>query len=194
MTDKIVIQFSTAAPVGWAVWFPFLDFSMWIRRATHCPFSHADLVLPDNTLLGSSDNPTAPVIFGNPRGVAIRPGNYQDFRIRRRITIPAEDVVVKAFYDFCFAQIGKPFDHAAMKMRYFLSDRFDDRDWRDDGKWFCAEMLGRAAEVSKLFPWKLVGVKNRLTGSDLLLILNPLYDVDAFWRPAPGLTLGPWET
>ena len=58
-----------------------------IAMACRSPFSHVDIVLPDGNLLGASDSPDAPVLEGNPKGVAIRPPNYQPFAIRRQALI-----------------------------------------------------------------------------------------------------------
>ena len=79
MTDRLAIQFSTSKAWQSAV----------IRTVTHSPFSHVSIVLPDGTLLDSSDSPDAPVISGNPRGVAIRPSDYEAFGIKRQAIFAA---------------------------------------------------------------------------------------------------------
>lgn len=185
--DKLVFQFSTASSLG------FLDIaSEWICRLTHSPFSHVDFVCADGNLLGASDNPSAPVIEGNPRGVAVRPPDYQKFHLRRRAEIITPHA--KAIYRFAFQQLGKPFDNGALKARYFLSKAFEDRDWRDNDLWWCAELAARACEVGGLFPYPLLVVKNRVTAADLLLLLNPfIHNLATFWDPVFGLTLGPGE-
>ncbi len=165
--------------------------SRWIRRLSHSPFSHVDIVLPDGGLLGASNNPVAPVIRGNSRGVAIRPADYQSFGIRRNCIIPTDKA--GAVIDYAMSQLGKPFDSEYTSPRFFLSDQFNDRDWRADNKWACAELVIRACEVGGIFPWQLIGIKNRITPSDALLILNPLMDVDRFWDPVKGMKRGVWE-
>jgi hypothetical protein len=167
---NLVFQFSTSMERS----------SKWIRRLTHSPFSHVDLVLDNGDLLGSSDSPKSPVVQGNPRGVAVRPDNYMVFKRRARCVI--QTMTAPAIRAFMIEQIGKPFDREAVRIRYFLSDRFDDRDWDTDDAWFCSELVAKACERGGLFPYKLVGIKNRITPSDLLLILNPFMDVDLFWK------------
>jgi len=195
--SEILIQFSRAAPV--------LFFDKWIKdralcicRLTHSPFSHVDLVMddprwPHGSLLGSSNNPTAPVIIGNPCGVALRHCDYQEFAVRRVARIPCTPEQKQAFTQFCLDQLGKPFDSEAIRVRHFLSFDFKDRDWRDDRNWFCAEMMARATEHAKLLSWKLACYKNRVTATDYLLIINPLIDVDEFYAPIMGMRLGRYE-
>src|SRR6266705_4849240 len=123
MTDQVVIQFSTAAPSSF---WPFTKgwpnrWSKAIRCLGHTYFSHADLLLPPfefegktyiDCLLGASNNPGAPIIYGNPRGVAVRPSDYQSFGIRRRMILKTDRA--DAILAFAYAQVGKPFDSGAL--------------------------------------------------------------------------------
>ena len=106
MRSEIAIQFSTTVNSlsNWA--------SIVIRHMSHSPFSHVDLEMADGSLLGSSDSPEAPVLSGNPRGVAIRPANYEDYgrRCRMVITTPLADVI----REVAKSQLGKPFDNSAL--------------------------------------------------------------------------------
>jgi len=196
---ELFIQFSRAAPLNWFDrW--VLDRSKMICRITRAPFSHVDLELcdhphyPHGALLGASNNPEAPVITGNARGVAVRPFDYQEFAIRRVARIPCSEEVKDAFINFCLDQLGKPFDSEALSMKLMFSTDWTDRDWRDDRRWFCAEMLTRAAEVSGLLTWQLACLKSRVSPSDLLLIINPLMPtIEDFWAPIPGVKLGRYE-
>lgn len=192
----LLLQFSRAAPPTWSeMWRDKIvkDASICICRITHSPFSHVDLVLDDGNLLGASDNPYAPVLEGNARGVAVRPPNYQKFAIRRIARLHAAQPVKADFVSFCKQQIGKPFDNSALSIREFLSPEFSNRDWREDKAWYCAEMLGRAVEVSRLISWAYPGIKGRLTAADLLNYTASLIDFDEFLRPIPGLKLDPGE-
>lgn len=157
-----------------------------ICRLSHSPFSHGDLLLDDGTLLGSSNSPDVPVIQGNPCGVAIRPANYHKFAIKHQAVMRCSPETKARFHDFCYAQLGKPFDTGAVKFRTFLSADFSNRDWRDDSMWYCYEMLARATEVSQLIWWDLIGIKNRVTGSDYLMMINPIMDTNLFWETANG--------
>jgi len=196
MPDTVRLRFSRCAPPTLAERWrdrTFLDYSLLICRLTHSPFSHVDLVLDNGTLLGASDNPSAPVISGNPRGVAIRPSNYQRFAVRRDATIKTTTDRRKRFHDFCQAQLGKPFDNSALSPKIFLSPHFEYRDWRTPDKWFCAEMMGCATEYAPLLDWTIPGIKNRMTPADLILLLAPLYDFHMARKPIEGLKLEPWE-
>ena len=185
MIPTITLQFSTTqSSLGnWA--------SALIRRMTHSPFSHVDIVTPDGHLLGASDSPDAPVIEGNPRGVAIRPQHYQAFGYRRRMIIQTGKA--PPIYQAAYSQIGKPFDGDALQD--FISDSFPGyRDWRDTGHWFCAELAVWAFETGGYWlpmtelPWP----KNRVSPSDLFLIF--LMDAnwlnrETFWDRIEGLSL-----
>jgi hypothetical protein len=126
--------------------------------------------------------------------VAIRPPEYQLFTIRRRAVIPCTQGQYDTFLSFCMDQLDKPFDTGALKLSTFLSGTFSNRDWRDPAKWYCAELMARAVEVSGLLKWKFIGIKNRISASDLLLMINPLIDVDLFWSTIHDLKLGRYET
>jgi hypothetical protein len=178
---EIVIQFSRAAPIEWFDKWVF-DRSKLICRLSHSPFSHGDIVLVDGTLLGSSDSPKVPVLRGNPAGVAIRTASYHKFGVSRVARIQCTVEQRNRFYDYCMGQIGKPYDHAALKVGTFLSAEFENRDWRDEVAWFCFELIARGIEVSGVLSWRLLAIKNRITGADLLMMINPVMsNVDSFW-------------
>src|SRR5215831_15818131 len=194
--DEVVLRFSRCAPLTikerWQQG-QWVDYSLWICRLTHSPFSHVDLVLDDGSLLGASDNPYAPFISGNPRGVAIRPCDYQRFAVRRQGCLKTTPERKKRFHDYCMEQLGKPFDSSALKPSTFLSPNFEERDWRTPDRWFCAELLGRATEVAPLLDWPIPGIKNRITPADLILLLAPLYDFEESRKPIPGIDMQSWE-
>jgi hypothetical protein len=79
-----------------------------IRRICHSPFSHLDVVLPDGNLLGSSDSPKAPHIEGNPRGVAVRPPEYQEFGIRRLAKVRVGESASKMFIELVRSHWASP--------------------------------------------------------------------------------------
>jgi hypothetical protein len=205
--DRLILQFSTAAP-DWRFKnipqalkkFPFnllLDRnygSELIRRANHSPFSHIDMLMKDGTLIGASDSPNAPFIHGNPRGVAQRPFNYQEFAYRRQMVLAthrADDI-----RRIWVSQLGKGFDNSALKD--FISASFPGRrDWRLTDDWFCAEGVVWAMETggywgSKPLQWP----KNRVSPTDILLMLlndDRWLNRETFWEPIKGLQLGPHE-
>jgi hypothetical protein len=189
VTDTVTIRFSTSTSKAsnWA--------SAAIRRLNHSPFSHVDYLLPDGNLLGASDQgPKSPCIKGNPQGVAIRPSNYQLFGYRRDMVLKTDlaDVVL----GLAMAQLGKPFDSTALWD--FLADDFPGvRDWSDPAAWFCAELKVATLDMAGLFaPKKLMWPKNRVSPTDLLLILqmdDRWINRENFWNPIPGLALDPGE-
>jgi hypothetical protein len=193
---KLTLRFSRCLAPTWRERWKaksFIDYSIWICRLTHSPFSHVDLLLDDGNLLGSSDNPTAPVIEGNARGVAIRQPNYQKFAVRRDVVMSVTPKEKQLFENYCRTQLGKPFDIEVMKPRIFISPNFHNRDWRTEEKWFCAELMARATEEAELLGWPIPGIKNRITPADLILLLAPLYDFELCSKPIPGLQLEQWE-
>jgi hypothetical protein len=190
----VTLQFSRCAPLTWRERWQqraWVDYSLWICRLTHSPFSHVDLLLDHGYLLGASDNPYAPVVEGNPRGVAIRPPDYQRFSVRRNVVIETTERRANRFKDFCMGQVGKPFDTSALKPSVFLSSEFHNREWRTEDSWYCAELIGRASEVAPLLNYPIPGIKNRITPADLILLLAPLYDFDQARERLPSV--GPDE-
>ncbi len=178
--DHIVLQFGTCA-TSWQ--------STLICRMSHSPFSHVDYVCADGSLLGASDSPESPIIEGNPHGVAVRPPDYQEFAIRRRAVIVTDKAA--EFDKHMRSQLGAPFDSDALYA--FFSAPLLSRDWREPTKWFCSELVSWSLESAGLFPYALLVAKNRVSPSDLLLLLNPYMNVDTFWQPVPGLKLGARE-
>jgi len=194
--DEIILRFSRAATPTWKEKWrdkTFVDYSLWICRLTHSPFSHVDFVMADGNLIGSSNNPHAPVIRGNPSGVAIRPPDYQRFAVRRDAHIQTTFERAQRFEAYLREQLGKPFDGEALKPEVFLSPHFEWREWRKEESWFCAELIAHAVEVAELLDWAIPGIKNRVTPADLILLLAPLYDFHMARKPIEGLKLEPWE-
>ncbi len=204
MSDFVTIQFSTAAPSNFI---PFTKgwpnrYSKAIRMLGHTYFSHVDFLLDDGNLLGASNNPNAPIVAGNPRGVAIRPPDYQSFGIRRRMVIRTDRA--DAILAFAHAQIGKPFDNGALSPKVFLSDPFyremeGDRDWRNPDIWFCAEMKVCSFEGGAYFGQGIqVPIKkNRVTPGDLytMFMMDPNFvNRDTFFDPIPTIKMGRYET
>ncbi len=191
--NTLVLQFSTCAAPPWYQ----IDWSKWIRRAGHTPFSHVDVVMEDGSLLGASNSPKAPVTHGNPCGVAVRPHNYLDpyggFAYRRRMVLRtdrADDIRA-----ITSTQIGKPFDG---NMIYdMLGDRFPGcRDWHLTDVWRCSELIAWGMEMGGFWDGPLNWPKNKLSPTDLCLVClaDPRWiNSDTFWRPVPNLIMGKRE-
>lgn len=131
--NSISLQFSTSTAWQSAI----------IRILCGSPFSHVDLVLPDGNLLGASDSPEAPVIEGNPHGVAIRPPAYQEWGLSCTATLLTNnaDAIIAA----AKTQLGKPFDNAALHS--FLVDPLlpKDRLWMK--QWVGSKLLAGFSEL-----------------------------------------------
>jgi hypothetical protein len=202
MANRVVIQFSTSAsrPFFWTGWKN--RYSWIIRIMGHSPFSHMDIELEEGIqagcLLGASDQgPKSPCIEGNPCGVAVRPPNYQQFGMRRKMIINtplADKIIARAR-----GELGKPFDKSGLNN--FLSPWKGNRDWRDPNKWWCSEWGIWSFEKEnywlpiigeKQLPWP----KDRISPTDVLMIflLDPNWvNRDTFWEPVQSLKLDPYE-
>jgi hypothetical protein len=152
--DRITLQYSTTPQ--WQ--------SHIIRVMCHSPFSHVDCVLADGSLLGASDG-----------GVKIRAPDYEVFSLRQRLTIATRKA--DAILARLNTQLGKPFDGSALHA-FLAVDHA--RNWRDNGAWFCSELVMWAFEIEGFFNYKLPASINRITPADSLLVFNPYFDVAAF--------------
>lgn len=115
-------------------------------------FSHVDAVLPDGNLLGAREDS----VGGYPQGVHVRDPHYDTFIKRVLMTVPATEEQEAKFYAFLYAQIGKPYDYAA-EFAFILN-----RDWRQDDKWICSELVAAAGEAAGILP-KLYLSANKIT-------------------------------
>ena len=176
------IKFSTTENILTWRWPFFPNYASWvIRHLSHSPFSHVDLVMPNGTVLGASDSPNAPVLLGNPRGVAIRPPDYEAFGLRKRMVIKTP--LADGIYAIAETQIGKPFDNTALYR--FLSDALPtSRSWQDSSAWFCAELLAFAFAIGGYWKMPKVWPKDRISQSDLFMVFlfDPCWvNSDTFW-------------
>ncbi len=182
---ELLIQYSTSTAFASGV----------IRRLTHSPFSHTDIVITPEVakhfnvspgLLGASgpDATTERCLAyrrrhgrsADPGGVLIRsmdpwPYMFPPLTARLRCTDKVHDDTIA----FALSQREKPFDKKAMHA--FLRDRAGlsivRRDWRDPAAWYCAELILRAPEVGGLFPYELILTKDVVSPNDTLLVFNP---------------------
>lgn len=150
-----------------------------IRRLCHSQYSHVDLVIPGVGLLGASGPDKSVKAFDShwipapdPGGVQIRPFNpwpYKEPPKQIRLQVP--EMIEAQVYALARSQIGKPFDNSALYD--FLSADPGSRDWRDQDKWFCSELVVWCCETCGMFPYKLISAKNRISPADSLLLFNP---------------------
>lgn len=149
-----------------------------IRRLTHSSFSHIDIVIPGQGLLGASGYDKK---LNDPGGVVLRsfsPWPYMCPPMTAQIE--TTDEVVSRTLEFGRSQIGKPFDDKALW--HFLRDRGGlknkGRDWRDPSCWFCSELVVRCFEWAGLFTYPLVVTKDVISPNDTLLLFNPYFTAE----------------
>lgn len=104
-------------------------------------FSHVDIVLDDEQLLGARSD----VIGGKLPGVQIRPANYAVWSHQVVIAVPCTLEQKQRALDFARAQLGKPYDKLAI-IGFLVG-----RNWRDEDAWFCSELGGRVGEIGGFF-------------------------------------------
>lgn len=152
----IVLQFASNTSFG----------SRMIEWFDHGKYSHVDTVLPDGTLLGARDD----VIGTVPAGVQIRPAEYVHGSTLLRVTLPAPDAIVNAYYAFARSQLGKPYDRTAI-CAFVVG-----RNWQEDDSWFCSELCASGLEKSG-YLHMLSAPVNKIAPDDLLLVLSALVQV-----------------
>lgn len=128
-----------------------------IRAATWSEYSHVDLILPSGMLIGALID----------RGVCEYPLTERlsvstKTEIRR---VGADEVVVA---EFLRSQIGKRYDFTALLGLTFH------RDWQEDSRWFCSELLAAGIEHAGVSVVRKSA--NRVTPQNLLespMLLTP---------------------
>lgn len=139
-------------------------------------FSHVDVIWPDGKLFGSrTDRSGAPAA-----GVQFRDASYVNGCETLRIDIPAVEADRQRFYDFLLAQEGKPYDASAIAAFIF------GRDWQEDDSWFCSELVTSALVQGGVFKYPLVVPSNKITPSDLLLLLSAVEPIGVRPSTPPG--------
>jgi hypothetical protein len=118
-------------------------------------FSHVDVVLPDNTLLGARSD----------GGVAIRQPGYARFNKRTVFSLPSTIEQDALFYTFLHAQIGKPYDFECIAA--FVAGR----DWHEDDSWICSELAAAACEKAHILPALYVSA-NKITPDSMAMAMS----------------------
>lgn len=161
----IQIQFSTSTAFASGI----------IRRLTHSPWSHVDIVMPDG-LLGVSGKDDSISDIG---GVRIRPFNEWPYLTKPKVAcLNCSADITDRIHAAAASQIGKPFDNSAMWGMLEDQALEKNRNWRDPNQWFCSELVAWALETGGLFPYPLAVLKNRISPADILLMINPFMSAD----------------
>lgn len=149
--------------------------SQLIRAACHSRFSHVDIVVPGEGLLGASGpDPHASPTWKDPGGVLVRPFDPWPYEIKRTVTIKTDkaDAIIARWR----TQVGKPFDDGALRAFLFAEPL---HDWRELSQWFCSEGVIWSCETESLFPYKLCVPMNKIDPNDCMQFINPfLSDAD----------------
>jgi hypothetical protein len=126
--------------------------------------SHVEALMPDGTLLGAHYD----------GGVLARPHGYDAGTVEKEmyVQIPATPAQTDTFYNFLRAQVGKPYDTAA------IAGIVAQRNWRDANSWMCSELQAAALCECGFFPVHLATEFNHITPRDLLLIVSGRMEVD----------------
>jgi hypothetical protein len=167
----LLLQFSTSPAFASGI----------IRRLTHSDWSHVDLMLPGEGLLGVS-GPGKYTVNGravnDKGGVQIRPFQPWPYKGPAKVAqLLIDEATTRAIVDAGRSQIDKPFDNKALYS--FLRDRAgigsnkEVRDWRHTDSWFCSEFATWACEEGGLFRYQLAVSKEAISPNDLLLLINP---------------------
>lgn len=117
----IHLQFSTESGMASAA----------IRFLTWSEWSHVDMVLPDDSLLGAR-------LDG---GVQIRPKDYAVFSKKALYRVHCPTHIASMAIGRWKSQIGKPYDWTAILGFGFR------QDWHQDGDWFCSEGIAWAFDL-----------------------------------------------
>jgi hypothetical protein len=160
---EVCLQFSTST--AWT--------SAIIRRLTQSPFSHVDIILPGEGLLGVSGPDRG---IKDKGGVLIRPFDCWPYLCPPKVArVQCSEEQARRGIEWGRGEIGKPFDNAALYS--FLRDRAGlpklGRVWRDPSMWYCSEYGLRFWEVAKLFAYQLITPKDCVSPNTLLVHLNP---------------------
>ncbi len=149
-----------------------------IRRLTHSPFSHVDIIEPGIGLWGVSGLDKS---IKDPGGVRCRPFNAWPYLYPPKVArVQTTEDVVRKTIEFARSQEGVPFDNSALY--HFLRDRAGlkplGRDWRNPNQWFCSEYALRCPEFGGLFAYPLIVPKDVVSPNDDLIFFNPFMLAD----------------
>ena len=136
-----------------------------IERLSFGPLSHVDSRrASDGWLYGARSGRIGTI----PAGVEWRPPGYYG-RVREHVvmTLQVPQAVHDGYWAFLEEQKGKPYNSRGI-LGMLLN-----RDWRAPDSWFCSELVGRAGEVSKLYP-TLFTPTDRVTPVEIALLWSGL--------------------
>ncbi len=134
--------------------------------ACHSRYSHVDIVIPGQGLLGVSGPDKH---YNDPGGVRIRPFEPWPYSVFTEVEIQTgktDAIIARGL-----TQLGKPFDNEALYA--FFNPYGTPRDWRELASWFCSEWFIWAEEAEGLFPYELCVPMDMINPNDTILLNNP---------------------
>jgi len=132
-----------------------------IRMVTWSEYSHVDIVLDEHYLIGAT-------AF---EGVAIQSINYRLSNASKAVLM---DLPVKSLEDaigYAKSQVGKRYDWLGV---FGIGLR---RNWQDEKKWSCAELVAAAADYAGQKPFDSK-FHYRITPQNLLMLNFPKVKID----------------
>ena len=151
--------------------------SLVIRYATRCRWSHVEAISTGFHARSFNGMTFGAMLFG---GVGWRSQNSAAYRgvVGYELkTIRATADEESAFWEFLFAQDGKPYDWRAI-----VGFGLGERDWREADSWFCSELQARALEVAGLLRLPKDVPVWRITPRDVWLMTASLQTEQATGR------------
>lgn len=144
---------------------PISDIISWFSQGI---FSHVDCLLPEHPglpleALGSRSDK----VGGKPSGVEIRPADYAKFAVSLTLGLNVTEDQYKKFTTWLFDQLHKPYDHRGI-WGIALG-----RDWREDGSWYCSELIAAGLEEAGIIP-RLITPTNRINPDRLATVISAI--------------------
>lgn len=111
-------------------------------------FSHVDTIMPSGAYLGARSDVIKDPAVGTsiPSGVQLRPPGYEKWSAWATMVLPTSDEQDQIYYAFLNAQLGKPYDRLAI-FAFAI-----ERNWRDEGAWYCSELNCSGLEQCSFVP------------------------------------------
>lgn len=164
MMSELLAQYSSGTTL----------FSALIRTVCNSEFSHVDIMLPGEGLLGASGKDDS---LKDPGGIRLRPFNPWPYHAPPKVArILASETTVRAIVEAGRSQLGKPFDNDGVHR--FLGRGKGCPDWDAVGQWWCSEWFVWSCRQGNLYPYTLVVTKDHVSPQDSLIINNPFMAED----------------
>jgi|TARA_R110001583_G_scaffold7472_21_gene37036 hypothetical protein len=127
-----------------------------IKWWTKSPYSHAELIMPDNTWIGISPFKTSKI--ESVEKLVFEPCDWDIIDLE----ITSEQLsLIKEFFD---STRGCKYDWVGMILSQFLPYHI-----KRKGKWYCSEWIAYALRISNVVDWRLIKIYDRADLSPAVL-------------------------